>query len=358
MLKGKRQNSEVNNMATIKDIALLSKVSASTVSRVLNNDETLSVATETRERILRVAGELEYKTVNKRRVDQLASNESSLKIGIVLCQSLEEELSDPYFLAIRQGIENECKNNGISSIELFRINYSNYDQLGEKDGLIIIGKLNEEILRTYCSNIDNIVYVDYSPNEELYDSVVIDFEKSTNKVLDHLFGIGYKRIGYIGGSQTEHFYQRKLPKNDFRQMAFENRMKQEGIFHNDDIYVGEYTMSNGYELMKKALKRKPLPEAFFIASDPMAIGAERALQESNIDIPTQVAIVSFDDIEMAKFASCPLTTVKVHTFEMGKTGVKLLLDRINGRKVPVKVTFSTEIVIRESCGSSILKKKM
>lgn len=346
-------------MATIKDIAHRANVSTSTVSRVLNNDETLSIAAKTRERILRVAKELEYKTLNKRRKEQKGLSENSLKIGIVLCQSLEEELSDPYFLAIRQGIESECNARGIRATEIFRINKDNYEQLGsEKDGLIIIGKLNERLVKEYSRNIENVIYIDFSPDEELYDSVVIDFEKATNQVLDHLLGIGYKRIGYIGGIQTEYFTDNKHSESDLRQQAFEKRMKRENIFRKEDIYVGEYTMSNGYELMKKALNCETVPEAFFIASDPMAIGAQKALQETGINVPSQVALVGFDDIEMAKFASSPLTTIKVYTKEMGEIGVKLLLDRINGRKLALKVTIPTKLVTRESCGIHLPRKKV
>ncbi|OZU88280.1 transcriptional regulator [Virgibacillus indicus] len=339
-------------MATIKDIALRSDVSASTVSRVLNNDETLSVAVETRERILRVAESLKYKTVNKRKKEQQAVSENSLKIGILLCNSLEEEVSDPYFLSIRQGIENECVARGISATELYRMNNRNNDQFsGEKDGLIIVGKLNEEIIDNF--NTENIIYIDHSPDEEKYDSVVIDFERATNKVLNHFFENGYKRIGYIGGIQTEYYAHEQRRLEDLRHTTFENRMKQEGLYREDDIYSGDFTVTQGYELMKKALERESLPEAFFIASDPMTIGALRALQEAEVSVPEEVAIVGFDDIEMAKYASTPLTTVKVHTQEMGRIGVRMLLDRINGRTVPLKITCPTEIVVRESCGKHL-----
>lgn len=82
----------------------------------------------------------------------------------------------------------------------------------------------------------------------------------------------------------------------------------------------------------------------------MAIGALRALQEVNLNVPSDVAIISFDDIEAAKFASTPLTTIRVHTMEMGRTGVRLLLDRLKGRELPITITLPTELVIRESCG--------
>ncbi|WP_077623277.1 LacI family DNA-binding transcriptional regulator [Sediminibacillus massiliensis] len=349
-------------MATIKDIANLSKVSAATVSRVLNNDLTLSVAEGTRQRILKAAEELKYKPVKQRRAEKITEQENITKVGILLCHSLEEELSDPYFLAIRQGVEQECKDQDLPAPEVFRLHHLPKEKVeAEMDGLIVIGKLNEETINLFTSKNKNAVYIDYSPDEEKYDSVVIDFEKATNIVIEHLFTCGKKRIGYIGGRQQEHFNGEKRSMNDDeRQQTFEKRMKQEGLFRPDDIYVSDYTMSQGYELMCQAIEKGDLPEAFFVASDPMAIGALRALQEKGFNVPEQVALVGFDDIEMAKFASVPLTTIHVHTEQMGRTGFRLLLDRMKGREIPLKVTIPTKLVIRESCGShnKTLENKM
>jgi LacI family transcriptional regulator len=343
-------------MTTIKDIAIRSKVSSSTVSRVLNNDETLSVTKETRQNILRVAEELKYIPVKKRGSINGGSNTSKAKVGIVLCQSFEEELSDPYFLPIRQGIENECENQGLSDVEVFKLQNLNSSQSrSDIDGLIVIGKANPEFIEKISIGTQHIIYIDHCPNEKKYDSISIDFNKATDEVLEHLLGIGYKRIGYIGGKAVEHSPNKSLSIKDDRQTTFENRMKKENLYDNDNIHIGDFTMTQGYELMKFALKQGNLPNAFFIASDPMAIGALRALQESNLRVPEDVAIVSFNDIEMASYASTPLTTVKVHTEEMGRAGVRLLIERINGRKIPLKVIVPTELVIRESCGNEIKK---
>ncbi|MGW8264028.1 LacI family DNA-binding transcriptional regulator, partial [Bacillus sp. LR--39] len=95
-------------MATIKEIALQAKVSSTTVSRVLNHDQSLSVAPETRQRILDIAARLGYKSTRRRREVYASGSGESPRIGIVVCQSQEEELNDPYFYSIRQGIESEC----------------------------------------------------------------------------------------------------------------------------------------------------------------------------------------------------------------------------------------------------------
>ncbi|CAH0343946.1 LacI family DNA-binding transcriptional regulator [Bacillus sp. CECT 9360] len=336
-------------MATIKEIADLSNVSASTVSRVLNNDETISVQTETRQRIFQAAKELGYKTIQERRTEQRDAHKEDLHIGIVLCQSVEEELNDPYFLSIRQGVEAELSNLGINTT-MFRINETGTNQLIDGlNGLIVIGRLSQEGLKTVSSQIENVVYINHSPDEEKFDAVIIDFEKATEKALKHFLELGYKRIGYIGGIEKEHCKNVVVEIEDQRLTTFEKFMKKEGLYHTDYVYVGEYTMAQGYELMKKAIQQDGYPEAFFLASDPMAIGALRALQEVQLSVPNDIAIISFDDIEVAKFASTPLSTIKIHTTEMGRTGVKLLLDRMSGRKLPLTVIVPTELVIRESC---------
>nr|WP_263324456.1 LacI family DNA-binding transcriptional regulator [Neobacillus sp. Marseille-Q6967] len=333
-------------MATIKDIADKSHVSASTVSRVLNNDDTISVQAETRERILQVAKDLGYKTIVERRMKQ--KQKASQSVGIIVTQSLDEEVSDPYFLSIRQGIEMELASHGIKTAT-FRLHETETNQMMDGlDGLIVVGRIKETALKAICK-VENVVYINHSPNEDLYDAVVIDFERATEKVLKHFLAAGYTRIGYIGGREKEHIKNQRFNSEDKRLTTFERFMKEQNLFDPKAVFIGEYTMAQGYELMKQAIRSGNLPEAFFIASDPLAIGALRALQEANLKVPEDVAIIGFDDIEAAKFASTPLTTIRVHTREMGKTGVKLLLDRLNGRELPLTVTLPTELVIRESC---------
>jgi LacI family transcriptional regulator len=337
-------------MATIKDIASLTKVSPATVSRVLNNDQTITVLEETRERIIQAAKVLGYKTMLERRVEQqVDSTKTKVNVGILLCQTIEEEMSDPYFLSIRHGVEEELRYNGITTTNMFRLNEADpHALIRNLEGLIVIGRINEVALKMISNHIENVIYINHSPEEALYDSVVIDFVKSTEMAVGHLLEMGNKKIGYIGGVEREHLKNKKVAIEDERLTTFERVMRQKGLYDPNYIFIGEYSMAQGYELMMRALQQNQHPEAFFIASDPMAIGALRALQEAKLSVPNDVAIVSFDDIEMAQFASTPLTTVKVHTNEMGRTAVKLLMDRINGRKIPLKIIVPTELVVRQS----------
>jgi LacI family transcriptional regulator len=194
-------------MTTIKDIAAHANVSSSTVSRVLNNDPTITVTAETRERILEVSKELGYKTVRKRKNEQKLSKTTSPRIGIFLAHTREEEedgIDDPYFTGIRQGVESECLNQGIYSNKIIHIT-NDFEEpfIDDIDGLIVIGAMNPSVLKRVSDCSDNIVFVNYSPDVDKYDSVISDFEKATTSALTHLINQGYKKIGYIGGKERE-----------------------------------------------------------------------------------------------------------------------------------------------------------
>lgn len=340
-------------MVRIKDIAKQANVSSSTVSRVLNKDKTLSVSDKTRHRVLRIAKELNYKTSQERRSKNLLiNNHSSKKIGIIIGRTFEEEANDPYYVSIRHGIEKECRNQEVSNLELIQFRHLNIEgAISDVDGLIVVGKISEDDIKKLNPTIDNIVYIDYSPYGDMFDSVIVDFEKVTNQLIDHLIVSDHKRIGFIGGMHEKHYISTQTTYKDERQTAFENRMKEEKIYLPKDIYIGKFTMAEGYKLMKSAIEQEGLPDAFLIASDQMAIGAINALQEENIQVPKDVAVVSIDGLEMAEFSNPPLTTMAIPTEEMGSIGVKLLLDRISGRKIPLKVTVPANLAIRKSCGS-------
>ncbi len=126
-------------------------------------------------------------------------------------------------------------------------------------------------------------------------------------------------------------------------------MKEKALFREDYIYVSsQFLVGNGYECMKDLLEVEDRPTALFVASDAMAIGAIRAAHEAQLRVPDDISIVSFNDVEMAAFTQPSLTTVKVYTEEMGRAAVKLVLDQLGGRSIPIKVVLPTNLVIRES----------
>lgn len=335
-------------MTTLKDIALKAKVSTATVSRIINEDPTLSVSDETRKRVLETADLLNYKTP-KRRNGKISEGSKVKNIGLVLSN---DETVDPYFLSIRQGVESVCEKYSMNISSVLTVGKSDFSAslLSRLDGLIVFGDvITDELKQVYYQN-NNIVIVDFLPKENDFDVVISDFEEATSQVIDYLFGLGHENIAYIGGQGlirgiTSNKY---IEKEDIRKKVYEMIMKEKGLYDPAKVLLGDFGPNSGYLLMKEIIESGLEATAVVVASDPMAIGAIRALHEVGIKVPDEMSIFSFDDIESAAFLNPPLATVKIHTEEMGRTAVKLLHDRMEGRTVPLRVTLPTELVVRES----------
>ncbi|WP_374718460.1 transcriptional regulator EbgR [Parageobacillus toebii] len=330
-------------MATLKEIAEKAGVSVATVSRVLNYDTTLSVSDETRKRIFEVAQQLNYKTLRERS----QQTKERFRFGLVHWYSERQELDDPYYMAIRLGVEKECFERQIELVKLFKQNGSYSEERMENlDGIIAVGKFGPKDVSAFAASTEHIVFVDCSPDEQKFDSVVIDLRKSTITVLDYLLQLGHKKIGYIGGRE---YVDGQTLLHDEREATFYEYLYLKGIYDSRYIWTGSFTAEDGYRLMKQAISAKDIPTAFFIASDSMAIGALRALHEAQIPVPDDISIVGFNDIPTAKFIHPPLTTVKVYTEFMGETAVELLVERLTTKRtICKKVVVPTKLIVRES----------
>lgn len=334
-------------MATIKDIAEKARVSIATVSRVLNYDPGISVADETRKRIFEIAQELNYKTLRQRNGQTVKER---YRVGLVNWYSEQEEMLDPYYMAIRLGVERECFQRQMDLVKLFtRGDSDGRDWSGESlDGIIAIGRFEKDDLSRFPEGFENIVFVDSSPDDNRFDSVVIDLRKSVSEVLDYLTGLGHTAIGYIGGHNVVNNKQ----VQDERELVFMERLTARGFYEPAYVFTGENLYSeDGYKLMKSAISGEKLPTAFFIENDSMAVGALRALHEAKLRVPHDISIVGYNDIAISAFLQPPLTTVKVHMEHMGETAVELLADRLAAkREIAKKIVLPTRLQERESSG--------
>ncbi|WP_026573631.1 LacI family DNA-binding transcriptional regulator [Bacillus sp. UNC438CL73TsuS30] len=327
-------------MATIKDIAQLAGVSIATVSRVLNYDTTLSVSDDTKKRIFEAAEELSYKKLPARK-------QETGKIALLQWYTEKEELEDLYYMSIRLGVENRCRHHGLQMASYFQDNIEDLKQ-DDLRGLIAIGKFSSKQVKELSSITKKIVFVDYSPDEEQFDSIVIDFEKATKKVLNHLIKKGHERIGYIGGREV--FRDKTSTIEDLRESTFKRYLDEKGLLNEAYMYNGSFSVQDGHSLMKRAIDehKEQLPTAFFVANDSIAVGALRALLEEEISVPDRVNIIGVNDISLAKYVFPALSTVKVYTELMGETAVDTLLERIEGRKIAKKVMIATKLILRNS----------
>lgn len=334
-------------MATIKDIAAIAGVSPSTVSRVLNHDETIVVSNETRRKIFEAAEKLSYtKHIDKPKKDC----ENTLNIGLIHWYNEYQEINDPFFISIRMGIEDECKSNNINLVKIYNDETQNENLSGNSfDGLIILGKFDKDRIDSFKQYADNIVFVHSNNTKFEYDSVQADFRELTDDVIKYLLAAGHKKIGFIGGREEIPGNQEKIV--DYREAQFKNYMKRKGLYKPEYVRIGKFDHKDGYEMMKQLIEenKSSLPTAVFIASDSLAIGAIKAINEAGLVIPDDVSIFGCNDIPTSQYISPSLSTVRIYTEFMGQIAIKLLLEQINGtRPYFIRVTVPHELVIRES----------
>lgn len=342
-------------MATIKQIAEQAGVSAATVSRVLNNDASLAVSDETRERIFNIAEQLKYKLSRLRRLKQ-EEQLSRQQIGLLMWSSIEDEQNDPYFLSIRQGIEMRCEELGITIGKVLRgSSDTDLRPVPHLDGLIVVGSIHEQDVLQLYPHRERIIFVNQTYELVESDSVKLNFSQAMREVIGHLLALGHRSIAYIGGADCIHRLERQQPSEEVmepRRALFLEAMENNEIYRPEYNLQASWSSSGGYTSMKQLLQLSDRPTACIMGSDPMAVGALRALHEQQVRVPEDMAIIGFDDIEVAAFLTPPLTTVRVHTELMGRTAVQLLLERIEGRDTAMHVTVNTTFMVRESCGSS------
>ena len=318
---------------TLKDIAKLSGVSTSTVSRVLNDDPSLKVQEETRLRIKQIANQYQYIPTKKK-------IKTTYRFLLVHWFTREQELEDDYYLSIRLGVEKTCHEQGVTLDKQFKNDHKQVNKV--YDGVIALGKFGDDEIKRLKTYAKHIVFVDSSPDETSYDAVVIDFEQAMNQAIEHLQSTEIKTIGYIGGRE---YTNSGKPIGERREQYFSTYFN-----HDFDrfMHIGTFSIDSGYQLMKKALQKDDHADAYIIASDPMAIGALKACHELGIKVPQDISMISFNDIPQAKFMIPALTTVRIHQKYMGQTAVELLIERLKGRTISKKIIVSTQLIIRDT----------
>ena len=330
-------------MATLKQIALKANTSITTVSRVLNYDKTLSVSDQIRKKIFDTASEMNYRTPRNR---AKIKSKKKLKIGIVHWYNIHMEIDDPYYIQIRRGIEKLASKSSIETILIYKTSDSfTFKDCGKIDGLICIGKFSKAQINQFHRVTNSLVFVDSSPDANIYDSIVIDYSKAINELLQELLMQGYNKIGYIGGVEI---VSKNIKLGERRELVFRNFLFERNKLDARFIHVGSFTTESGYKLMQEALSKSEHAEAYFCANDSIALGAIRAIHEKGLEIPKDIAIIGFNDSPNSEFVFPALSTVRVHTEFMGEQALLSVNEKIEGRSISIKKVIPTKLVKRST----------
>jgi LacI family transcriptional regulator len=177
--------------------------------------------------------------------------------------------------------------------------------------------------------------------------VEVDNVSGAYMAVTHLVRLGRRRIGLIAGPSGS------LAAED-RQRGFLNALLERRVPVDENLIIhGDFTETSSYEAMQRLLRHEP--DAVFVASDSMALGALRGLREAGKRVPDEVAVVGFDDMPQAATADPPLTTIRQPIQRAGVLAVEMLTDVLeNGSEPPRRIILPTELVIRDSCGSQLV----
>ncbi len=329
------------------DIAYRAGVSQPTVSRALRGDRSVSEAT--RNRIIEIATELKYT------VDKNASSLRSQRSNTIALLFFEDQTSDdsninPFFLAMLGSITRACANRGLDLLISFQRMEDNwharYQMSHRADGLILLGYGDYSL---YASQLDKLT--EQGTHYARWGSVYGDDSGATigsdnlaagRQVGDHLIACGCRKIAFIGDASASY------PEFARRYEGLCLAMREAGVEPDPALQHDALTNEEeGYRAVMDLLAAGKNFDAIFAASDLIAIGAMRALNEAGKAIPQDVAIVGFDNIPAASLTSPPLTTIMQDYKGAGEGLVETVLAQIDGRQ-PLVSRLQTKLIVRGS----------
>lgn len=337
-------------MPTIKDVANRAGVSISTVSRVLNHNP---VTAELEQRVLKAIDELNY---HPSRVAQRMRATHSKLVGVIF-----SDITNHFYIHVLRGIEHVLSQNGTSILignadanTDLEASFIRLMQTEDVAGLII-APTREESAALGSAIRDGLktVVIDRRMRNEEVDTVVVNNFEGTYKAIHHLIQLGHVRIGVVSGPLH-------LTTGRERYAGYLQAMSDADLRVDSALTCfGDYQQVSGYELAQQLINLPDPPTAIFVANNAMTIGALNAIHEAGRKIPSDIAVVGFDDLPWAISLNPPLTTVSQPTFKIGLSAAQLLLDRLADPQRPARsVVLETELIVRASCGSSVQHKPL
>jgi len=335
-------------MTTLKELAEDTGFSITTISRVLSDDPTMSVPDSTRTAILEAAGRLHYKedaVPRSRRVRK--TRETGLRFGLAEMLSPAEQLDDPYYLYLRTYAQQQCRDSGHVLLPVSAA--AGAPQPPRRlDGVLAVGVFDAGEIQRLARLSRNLVFLDSSPDELRFDSVVLDFRLGTEQALDALTDMGHRRIGFLGPDRK--LDQRRRPAPEVLRQCYVSYMRRRELY--DPALLLETAPDAAAARVSVArllAGRTPRPTALLAANEETAIGAVRALREGGLRVPQDVSVISFNDTPRSVLTDPPLTSVSTHADVMSAAAVELLARRAEiPMRLPLKLVVPPTLIRRES----------
>jgi DNA-binding LacI/PurR family transcriptional regulator len=336
---------------TIRDVARKAGVSESTVSRVLSRSQTqIAISPETRERVLQVVEELDYRP---NPVARALRGKRTNVLGLIV-----REIDDLFFAQLTDAIRDLVQANGYDLV----LGYAKSDpeealllsevlDLRRCDGLFLLGDLKESPNDpTFLADIGKghpVISLGRGSRQLVHHSpsVSVDNLKGTYLGLQHLADLGHRRIAFVAGHRLGDLWERVEAYDRYMAERFGGRPQSW-------VQSGENNYEGGREAMTRLLSLVSPPTAVFAADDTMAIGALKAAWDMGYAVPRDLSVVGFDDIKIAQYLHPALTTIRQPIARMAHKAFSLLLSMVKGQTSPTgseHLVVDPELVVRDSC---------
>lgn len=321
---------------TIKDIANALNISAAAVSKAMHGDSRISA--KTKEAVKRVAKELNYQPNHL--ASALRSGKSHL-VGVIIPKT-----NSNFFSSVIQNIEEVLNKEGYQIIitqsnESYQKECDSIDALlyTQVDG-IIASMANETIDLQHYEKIKSkgipLILFDRGENDLNVDYIGIDDYNSSHVIVEHLVNQGCKRIAHIGGYKHTRIYNNRI-------RGYVDALKKHTLPLDAELLIeSSLTIKDGREKMQQLLSLKQRPDAVYAASDYAALGALQVLNENQIKIPDEIALIGFGNEPFTDMVSPKISSMDQHSTEIGKLAALTFLN--HAKKETITQTLEKQIL--------------
>lgn len=325
-------------MATIKDAAQSAQVSATTVSRVLNRDDNMSVTPEVRMRIFQAAHALGYVSPRQRRA---AAEKTKLIIGVAdWLHHPAGQAQHPPFFSVVPGADDDPDQYDVSFIRLV------FGQPQPVDGVIAFGAFTAPEMDFLRSLSFAIVFVNSDQHNYEFDQIQVDFDQGLKQMAAYLLDKKqYRGIGYIGG-----VYEHGGVRIGGRRLSGLRRILEErGLYDPTVFHVGDISRESGYTLARQAAREGRLAKPMLLGSDEVAEGALEAFRELGLRVPKDVAVIIYQDIQTLESKWPTSTCIEMFPDYIWENALEILFGRISQKRTQaVTVVVPTHIRIGDT----------
>jgi len=338
--QGSKRGRAIPGKVTLSDVATLARVDRSVVSRVINDDPNLNIRPETRQRVLATIEKLDYRPNAAARSLRTAR---AFMFGLFI-----PDFANPVYAEIIKGAEIAAGELGYAlmtassaGVRLGRDHYVDMLAQGRVDGMLFAGdESGHDLERFRALRLPWVLVNRRIEGSRRY--VVLDDERGSQLAVEHLIGLGHRRIAHLAGPEAADTARR-------RRAGYASAMTSAGLPVDPRLIVhADYTPAGGNAAMPVLLEQTERPTAVLVANVASAVGALHAAHDLGLSVPADVSVIAIHDMPLASHLVPALTTVRMPLSELGRRAIELLATREPGEDITETVTEPVEVIIRQS----------